>query len=421
MKGEIIIMNDVLYKTGELAKLAGVSVRTIRYYDSKGILKPIGVSDSGYRLYNIQALEKLQKIVMLKYLGFSLEQIKQIMDYDSSGINPNLRDSLQFQKKLLKEKIQHMERMLEVIEAAEKIDEKEQDRLTGSEESDIWNKLIQIIKLATEKELFDRQYGTDENLQKRINIHAYSTSTESWMHWVYERLELQKGMRILEIGCGNGLLWKENIEKLPENLYITLTDNSSGMIEKTKQYFDRKKEKLREKGIRYVFKRLDAERAEIEEEAYDVIIANHTLYHLNNRDDLLEKINRGLREQGVFYCSTLGEKHMKELNDFVRRFDSNIEIPLYDIIKNFQLENGREQLVRHFTNINMEIQDNDLLVKSPDAIYQYVYSYPGNAPEILEKKEKLFKSMVEKIIEEHGGFYIHKEQGLFRAEKNPVQ
>lgn len=61
---EAIIMNDVLYKTGELAKLAGVSVRTIRYYDSKGILKPIGLSDSGYRLYNIQALEKMQKIVM---------------------------------------------------------------------------------------------------------------------------------------------------------------------------------------------------------------------------------------------------------------------------------------------------------------------------------------------------------------------
>lgn len=413
-------MCKMMYKTGELAKLAGVSVRAIRYYDSKGILKPVGFSDSGYRLYDISSLENLQKIVTLKYLGFSLEQIGQLMNFDLSGTRSDLVASLELQKELIKEKIQHMERMLEAIDAVEKIYVLEKEQELDLTESDKWNKLTQIIKLATEKEMIDKQYETDENLQERINIHAYSTGAENWMEWVYERLELQKGMRILEIGCGNGLFWKENIEKLPENLSIMLTDRSEGMVEKAKEYFDRQEEKLKEKKIQCDFKQMDAEHAKIDVAAYDVIIANHMLYHVKNRNELFEKINRGLKENGVFYCSTLGANHMKELNDFVKKFDNNIEIPLDSIIKNFQLENGKEQLIRHFSDINMEIQDNDLMVKSADAIYRYVCSYPGNASALLEKKEEHFKNLVGNVIREQGAFYIHKEQGLFRAKKKTI-
>ena len=65
--------DEILYTAGEIAKIAGVSLRTIRFYDVKGLLKPVSYSDAGYRYYNQESLAVLQKILMLKYLGFSLQ------------------------------------------------------------------------------------------------------------------------------------------------------------------------------------------------------------------------------------------------------------------------------------------------------------------------------------------------------------
>ena len=66
---------DGYYTSGEFAKKANVTLRTIRYYDRQGILKPSKVADNGYRLYTDADFAKLQKILSLKYLGFSLEEI----------------------------------------------------------------------------------------------------------------------------------------------------------------------------------------------------------------------------------------------------------------------------------------------------------------------------------------------------------
>ena len=67
------------YTAGELAKKLGVSSRTVRWYDEKKILLPSGYSEAGYRLYDDESAKRLQKIIMLRYLDFSIEQIREIM------------------------------------------------------------------------------------------------------------------------------------------------------------------------------------------------------------------------------------------------------------------------------------------------------------------------------------------------------
>ena len=67
------------YTAGQLAELAGVSTRTVRYYDQRGILHPSSYTESGYRLYDDKALLKMQRILMLKFAGFSLEVTKKII------------------------------------------------------------------------------------------------------------------------------------------------------------------------------------------------------------------------------------------------------------------------------------------------------------------------------------------------------
>lgn len=59
------------YTAGELAGLAGVSSRTIRYYDKKGLLKPVSYTEGGYRLYDSHSALQLQKIKLLQYAGLS--------------------------------------------------------------------------------------------------------------------------------------------------------------------------------------------------------------------------------------------------------------------------------------------------------------------------------------------------------------
>ena len=63
------------YSSGQFAKLAGVSVRTIRFYDTQNILKPSLVTESGARFYTDSDLVRLQEILLFKYLGFSLEGV----------------------------------------------------------------------------------------------------------------------------------------------------------------------------------------------------------------------------------------------------------------------------------------------------------------------------------------------------------
>ena len=90
-------MQDNLFSAGELARMAGVSLRTIRFYDIKGLLCPVAYSESGYRLYNQQSFAILQHILMLKYLGFSLQQISDVIankeDINEHSVKREIQDN----------------------------------------------------------------------------------------------------------------------------------------------------------------------------------------------------------------------------------------------------------------------------------------------------------------------------------------
>ncbi len=68
------------YTTGELAKLCGVTVRTVQHYDNKGVLHPSALTEGGRRLYSEEDLHKMQTICLLRNLGLSLDTIKKIFD-----------------------------------------------------------------------------------------------------------------------------------------------------------------------------------------------------------------------------------------------------------------------------------------------------------------------------------------------------
>ncbi len=92
----------------EVSKLTGVSIRTLQYYDQIGLLKPAEYTESGYRLYDDAALEKLQQILLFKELEFPLKDIKEIInrsDFDKTK-------ALEQQIELLELKKEHIENLL---------------------------------------------------------------------------------------------------------------------------------------------------------------------------------------------------------------------------------------------------------------------------------------------------------------------
>src|SRR5438105_2142677 len=82
----------------------------------------------------------------------------------------------------------------------------------------------------TEKEFVQQQYATSANLDARIALHEqYSTATQGFHDWLFDRVHLPANARILEIGCGSGAMWKYVAARVPSTWRLTLTDYSFGM------------------------------------------------------------------------------------------------------------------------------------------------------------------------------------------------
>ena len=103
----------------EVAMLAGVSVRTLHYYDEIGLLHPDGVSEAGYRLYGDNAMERLQQILFFRELGFPLGEIAAMLNAPSY----NKTDALKNHKALLLLKRERLDAILSLVDRALKGEE----------------------------------------------------------------------------------------------------------------------------------------------------------------------------------------------------------------------------------------------------------------------------------------------------------
>lgn len=100
------------YTVGEVAKLAGITVRTLHHYDEIGLLQPSDRTDAGYRLYLDEDLVRLQQILFYRELGFSLDEISTILTDPTWDVT----ESLESQHALLTERIERLGRMVKAVE-----------------------------------------------------------------------------------------------------------------------------------------------------------------------------------------------------------------------------------------------------------------------------------------------------------------
>ena len=243
------------------------------------------------------------------------------------------------------------------------------------------------------------QYRNDANLTARINLHRrFSTNPIGWNQWVFDQMRLPSGARVLELGAGTGVLWSENRDRLPAGLELVVTDSSEGMLRAAREHLE---------GVPGVeFRQMDAAQIPDGDGTFDVVIANHMLYHVPDRLAVFTQVTRVLRPRGRFYAATNGATHMEELDELIGKPENRATISTTQ----FSLENGAEQLAPFFDEVHLARHQNPLAVTDTSAVLAYVRSLPWD---LTERELARIGQVVDGVIAAGSAFHITRDSGMF--------
>ncbi|MCD8155763.1 MAG: MerR family transcriptional regulator [Clostridiales bacterium] len=387
------------YSSGTFAKMAHVTLRTLRYYDKKGILKPSLVTDSGARFYTDADLARLQQILLLKYLGFSLEDIRELTIEDSDC--SSMTDSLNLQLKLVRERIEQMQLVEKAIQDTADV--------LSREHTIDWSRMLNLIHLTGMENRLKNQYQNAGNISSRIRLHSlYSTNPQGWFPWIMEQCRITPGMRILELGCGDGTLWTDNLGGLPRQISVTLSDISEGMLRDARRA-------VGSGDSRFSFQSFDCAHIPFPEQSFHLVIANHVLFYCQDIPQVCREVRRVLKPGGRFLCSAYGSGHMKEISALVQEFDDRIVLAGEQLYEKFGRENGGEILSPFFSAVRWHAYEDSLLVRDADPLVSYVLSCHGNQNQYLLDRYREFRAFAARKTA--GGFRVTKDAGIFLCEK----
>ena len=262
------------------------------------------------------------------------------------------------------------------------------------------------------------QYRNDANLRARAALHERFGKGPPWHPWVLSLLPDDAGLAVLELGCGPGRLWAEGADTLPPDWRLTLTDLSPGMLDAARRVL-----KGRNPAIR--FERLEATELRTDprfaDAAFDVVVANHMLYHVPDIDAVLVGVRRVLRPGGRLFAATNGPGHMREVADLAYR-ELRPATPLARPALSFDLDNGEAQLRRHFGRVLLHRRDDTLEVDDPAAIVAYAASIVGVAGRDTGSLEPGTAAALERVrvraaraVDTLGAFRVTRSTGVFEA------
>ena len=258
------------------------------------------------------------------------------------------------------------------------------------------------------------QYSDDKNLSIRMNLHQkYSVNKQGFLPWLFDKYEFFDGCRILELGCGNGGQWENQIDNLPNKYSLTLSDFSEGMIEIVREKFAAYK--------KISFQQIDIQNIPFPDEFFDIIIANHMLYHIPDLSKALSEVKRTLGNGGKFYSGAPGNGGMYLfLHNVMKRFNPNTKAFAQEL--SFNLQNGASILAGYFSNVKrLDYKDSLSITETQDLINWINSAMPmaeNSAEEnsIIENSIALFEYF-EDIRQKKGAIDIPKETGLFISTK----
>lgn len=253
------------------------------------------------------------------------------------------------------------------------------------------------------------QYRDSSNLSARQRIYKFGTGGKGFGQWVYEQLDLPATARVLELGCGHAAMWKNLGQRVPADWEMVLTDLSPGMLEEARR-------NVNGTPGRFHVVRCDAQLIPFAAGSFDGVIANHMLYHVPDREALYRDVVRVLKGGGKFFAATNSVIHLAEMKELIEQFvPGGASVGSIDW---FNLENGSQQLSRHFANVSSSHAAGELRVTEAQAVVDYVLSVERAKPAVVGEALERLRRIVEQEIGEKGAYVIHTHGGMFRAVKD---
>lgn len=366
-----------IYTAGELGRLTGVSARTIRFYDKKALLKPVGYSDSGYRLYNQESILQLQRIRVLQYIGLSLDEIREQI---RKAQNEKWEETLWRQKLKLEEKKQQMEQMISLL------DDTIYECRSGGE-NDI-QQVTDLLKLIHMEKPFDYGY---------YFYQQHMVRNEEWFQWTFDKLALTEEMHILDMGCGHGNLWVKNWNRIPAGTTITLVDKRNVCIEYLKEFYRDHKRFLQDH-VTFQFMVADMETNWKIEETYDRVVANHLWKFIEQPEKLMERVKKVLHPGGFLFSTYSVYGLLEAIQEVLDQTGILLDLRKRILQKKEERLMLEDQMRRCFERVDLETFSNRVEgLDHPEDLLAYIKNCEGR---LAEEHRASFKEYEQKLKNE---------------------
>lgn len=262
-----------------------------------------------------------------------------------------------------------------------------------------------MTELISNPNYLHKQYADSSNLDARVSLHQRCSVNHYGFHaWVFDQLHLAAGERLLELGCGPGHLWVANRQHLPDDIHLTLTDFSPGMLAAAQRQLSDIP------GV--AFRVVDAQNIPYPAANFDLVLANHMLYHVPDQAQAVAEMRRVLGSRRRLIAATNGHSHMQELTELVYEFDPAIRTMSNAVVERFSLENGDAVLGRFFRDVRVLHYEDALHVTEPEPLVNYVLSMARAQTSATDWGER-FTAFVEQRLAQHGAIHITKSSGVF--------
>ncbi len=387
--------------SGEIAKKVGISQKAVRLYDEKGLLKPSDYSEGNYRLYDKEAILVLEKIIALKQIGFSLEEIYENLIL---GKNMDIAESLNQQLLLMEKKKTEIEKSITCIKGM----------LARTDGCPDWNDVAEVA----------RTIQMDQEADERhFDALKHTAIERDWYEVIFETLQLTPNSRILDLGCGFGKLWRNNWKRIPENVQVDAVDLCGSWADDFEKYVD---EHSGELGAYSAVHLLwgDVEQEELwsqlqVKEKYDYIIAHYLLDFISDINIFITRVTGVLKEGGLFSVNGF-EVNIEHL--FWKKIF--VEIGLKTTFIEEKLQAGEKQvecfralLQKHFTGVKIITLDNSMRYDSSEDVLERLYHrYPENR-KYIEENENLIRQYFDGILEREGTVIVDNSSTFWHCVK----
>jgi len=375
---------DEKMTSGEIAKKAGVSQKAVRLYDEKGLLKPTEYSEGNYRLYDKEALEILEKIVALKQIGFSLEEIR---DNLVAGDAKDIEEALRMQLAVMEEKRYRIDMVIDAINRT----------LARKGETLDWDDVAGIVQSVTVDQNADRNHWL---------MMQHTVPGEDWYVKVFDSLEFKQDEKILDLGCGYSKLWRNNWKDIPCGTQIFAYDIRGSWADDFEKFLEENKSDLPEGvDINLVFSDLEKEEAWglIEKDkTYSRIVAHYIEDELKDTEALVARASKVLDKNGFF---SINGPDVNTWNFFFKDAmkEAGIEDPFIDdVIADQEKERDefRNMVSKYFAKVDViGLQSSFRYDKADDLLLKMKDTYDGQEKFFAKNADKI-KAYFEEKLEE---------------------